>query len=258
MVILAAILRGELQAVILLQYEGHFRFCRVPYGLASAPSAFQKMMAEILQVLPVVQNYLDDLIIYGKTPAEHDSNLKAVLQKLKTAGLVLNENKCNFIKTSLRLLGHIIKADRILPDKEHADVVLNAPPPTDAAALRSFLELVSWYSKFLPSFETIVASMRSCGSETSSYAWTTEAQTSFEEIKQLLVNSPALALFNPNLHIVISTDVSDYRLGAVVAQVQSDGTKKPVAFASHTLSATKQKYSTIKKEALACVWATEK
>ncbi|XP_030595617.1 uncharacterized protein LOC115787179 [Archocentrus centrarchus] len=241
-----------------ITHEGLFRFRRVPYGLASAPSAFQKMMSEILQGLPGVQNYLDDLIIYGKTPAEHDSNLNAVLHKLKTAGLVLNENKCHYRKTSLRFLGHVITADGILPDKEHIDAVLNAPPPTDAAALRSFLGLVSWYSKFLPNFATIVAPMRSCGSGTSNYVWTTEAQKSFEEIKQLLVNSPALALFNPNLRIVISTDASDYGLGAVFAQVQPDGTEKPVAFASRTLSAPEQKYSTVEKEALACVWATEK
>lgn len=99
-----------------ITHDGLFRFCRVPYGLASAPSAFQKMMADILNGLPGVQNYLDDLIVYGNTPAEHDQNLNTVLQKVKEAGLVLNENKCHFRKTSLRFLGHTITADGFLPD----------------------------------------------------------------------------------------------------------------------------------------------
>uniref|UniRef100_A0A669FAM3 Reverse transcriptase domain-containing protein n=1 Tax=Oreochromis niloticus TaxID=8128 RepID=A0A669FAM3_ORENI len=241
-----------------ITHDGLFRFCRVPYGLASAPSAFQKMMAEILKDLPGVQNYLDDLIVYSKSAAEHDQNLSTVLQKLKDAGLVLNENKCHFRKTSLRFLGHVVTADGILPDEEHIDAVLRAPPPSDAVALRSFLGLVSWYSKFLPNFATVVAPMRACANDKNTFTWTSDAQVSFEEVKKLVVNSPALALFDPALRVVISTDASDYGLGAVFAQVQPDGTEKPVAFASRTLSATEQKYSTVEKEAYACVWAAEK
>lgn len=148
----------DLTAFITL--EGLFRFCRVPNDLACAPSTFQKMMADILKGLPGVQNYLKDLIIYSNTPAKHDQNLNTILQKLKEAGLVLNDNKCHFRKPSLRFLGHIITADGILPDQEHVDAVLKVPPPTEAAALRSFLGLVSWYSKFLPNFVTVVAPMR--------------------------------------------------------------------------------------------------
>uniref|UniRef100_A0A8C6V5S1 Gypsy retrotransposon integrase-like protein 1 n=1 Tax=Neogobius melanostomus TaxID=47308 RepID=A0A8C6V5S1_9GOBI len=241
-----------------ITHDGLFRFRRVPYGLASAPSAFQKMMAEILKDIPGVQNYLDDLIVYGKTLQEHDQNLHTVLHKLKEAGLVLNDNKCNFRKPSLRFLGHVITADGILPDQEHIDAVTKAPPPSDAVTLRSFLGLVSWYSKFLPNFATVVAPMRDCANNKDTFKWSSEAQNSFEEVKRLLVNSPALTLFDPALQIVISTDASDYGLGGVFTQVQPDGTEKPVAFASRTLTSTERKYSTVEKEALACVWATEK
>lgn len=96
-------------------------------------------MADILNDLPGVQNYLDDLIFYGNTSAEHDQNLNTVLQKVKEAGLVLNENKCHFRKTSLRFLSHTITADGILPDLDHINAILRAPPPLDAVALRSFL-----------------------------------------------------------------------------------------------------------------------
>ena len=88
--------------------------------------------------------------------------------------------------------------------------------------------------------------------------WTEAAQSSFDEVKQLLIASPALALYDPTLRSVISTDASDYGLGAVFDQIQLDGTEKPVAFASRTLTVTERKYSIVEKEALACVWATEK
>ncbi|KAG1940258.1 retrotransposable element [Pimephales promelas] len=220
---------------------------RVPYGLASAPSAFQKMMATILEGVPGAKNYLDDVIVYGETAEDHDFNLSTVLQKLKESGL-----------TSLRFLGHVISANGILPDREHLNAVREAPPPSDAASLQSFLGLVSWYSKFLPGFATVVAPMRECAKEKGQFSWTPAAQSSFENIKQMLVSSPALAIYDPTLHSIISTDASDYGLGAVFTQVQSDGTEKPVAFASRTLTDAEKKYSIVEKEALACVWATEK
>lgn len=148
-----------------ITHNGLFRFCRVPYGLASAPSAFQKMMATILEGVPGVKNYLDDLIVYGEMVEEHDMTLSTVLQKLKEAGVVLNEKKCNFRQTSLRFLGHTINAKGILPDQEHLDAVRKAPPPSGSASLQSFLGLVSWYSKFLPGFATVVAPMRECAKE---------------------------------------------------------------------------------------------
>ncbi|KAG1952105.1 retrotransposable element [Pimephales promelas] len=241
-----------------ITHDGLFRYCRVPYGLASAPSAFQKMMATILEGVPGAKNYLDDVIVYGETAEDHDFNLSTVLQKLKESGLVLNEKKCNFKQTSLRFLGHVISANGILPDREHLNAVCEAPPPSDAASLQSFLGLVSWYSKFLPGFATVVAPMRECAKEKGQFSWTPAAQSSFENIKQMLVSSPALAIYDPTLHSIISTDASDYGLGAVFTQVQSDGTEKPVAFASRTLTDAEKKYSIVEKEALACVWATEK
>ena len=73
-----------------------------------------------------------------------------------------------------------------------------------------------------------------------------------------LVNSPALSLYNPELPTVVTTDASDYGLRAVLTQIHQDGSEKAVAFASHTLTQTERKYSAVKKEALGCVWATEK
>nr|XP_055067975.1 uncharacterized protein K02A2.6-like [Misgurnus anguillicaudatus] len=241
-----------------ITHDGLFRFCRVPYGLASAPSAFQKMMCTILQDLPNVANYLDDIIIWGRTPEEHERSLQGVMQRLRDAGLQINESKCHFRQTSLQFLGHTVTAQGIQPDKQHLCAILQAPAPTDAVQLRSFLGLLSWYSKFIPNFASVVEPLRACLRKDAEFRWSNEAQDSFSEVRQLLVNSPALALYNPDLPTIISTDASDYGLGAVFSQIHPDKSERTVAFASRTLTTPERKYSTVEKEALACVWAVEK
>lgn len=241
-----------------ITHEGLFRYCRVPYGLASAPAAFQKLMATVLRDVPNVQNYLDDVICYGHTAQVHDTALETVLQRLKKVGLQLNEKKCHFRQTSLKFLGHLVTADGIKPDMEHLQAITQAPPPTDATTLRSFLGMLSWYGKFIPNYATVVEPLRACLRQDAMFEWNAEAQECFLKVKQLLIDSPALALFNPDFPTIISTDASDYGLGAVFTQLHPDHTERTVAFASRTLTPTERKYSTVEKEALACVWAVEK
>ncbi|XDV39047.1 hypothetical protein PO909_008342 [Leuciscus waleckii] len=89
-------------------------------------------------------------------------------------------------------------------------------------------------------------------------SWTEDAQKSFEKVKELIVNSPALAIFDPALRTLVTCDASDYGIGAVLTQIHADGSERTVAFASHSLSAAERKYSIVEKEALACVWAVER
>ncbi|KAI2660383.1 Transposon Ty3-G Gag-Pol polyprotein [Labeo rohita] len=203
-----------------ITHDGLFRFCRVPYGLASAPSAFQKILVTDLQGLPNVANYLHDIILWGHTQTEHDHMLKAVVQRLQDAGLKLNQSKCQFNKTSLRFLGHLMR-------------------------ITSPLFFMHQPQKMSPNSALSLAYYR-------------EAQQCFDVVKSLLVQSPILSLFDPKLPTVVSTDASSYGLGAVLAQIHEDKTERIVAFASRTLSSAERKYSTIEREALACVWAIEK
>lgn len=216
------------------------------------------MLATVLQGLPNVANYLDDVIVWGRTKSEHDHMLKVVLQRIQDAGLQLNDSKCHFNKSSLCFLGHTVSAQGIYPHEGHLSAMLHAPVPNDAHQLRSLLGLLSWYNKFIPNFATVVEPLRACIRQGTEFSWSDEAQKSFSAVKELLLQSPALALFDPNLATVVSTDASDYGLGAVLSQIHENNTERIVAFASRTLSTAERKYSTIEKEALACVWAVEK
>lgn len=100
--------------------------------------------------------------------------------------------------------------------------------------------------------------MRACIRQGSEFSWSDEAQKSLSTVKKLLLQSPALSLFDPNLPTVVLMDASDYGLGAVLSQIHENNTERITAFASRTLSTAERKYSTIEKEALECVWVVEK
>ena len=105
-------------------------------------------MESVLQGISQVSVYLDNILITGQTEAEHLKRLDEVLARLVESGLHLNRNKSIFMDMSY--LGHRIDAERQhrLPDK--AVAVLEASLPQDVAQLKSYLGLLSYYSKFLP------------------------------------------------------------------------------------------------------------
>lgn len=148
-------------------------------------------------------------------------------------------------------------AQGIQPDGDHIAAVLQAPAPTDARKLRSFLGLLSWYNKLISNFATVVEPLRNCIREDTEFCWSEVAQRSFDTVKQLLAHSLALALFNTDLPTIVSTDASDYGLGAILSQIQPNQAEHVTAFASRTLTPAERKYSVVEKEALGCVWAVE-
>ncbi|KAL1254360.1 hypothetical protein QQF64_016589 [Cirrhinus molitorella] len=215
------------------------------------------MMCQILAGQDGVQYYLDDIIVYGDNPELHEKRLQSVLQRLQNCGLKLNVEKCCFRKPELPFLGHVISASGLHPNPDHVLAIQQAPPPHDAQTLRSFLGLAGWYSKFIPNYATLVEPLRALLQKSTGFCWTDEAQEYFNRLKQLITTSPALALFDPSLPTTVTTDASDYGIGAVLTQSHGT-TERTVAFASRTLSDCERKYSATEKEALACVWATER
>ncbi|CAM4643089.1 unnamed protein product [Lepidochelys kempii] len=216
------------------------------------------MMSLILKNQHGVQCYLDDIIMFGNTSEEHDNNLQSVLNCISKTGLKLNRSNCKFRQTELSFLGHTISQAGLKPDSAHIVAISNASPPTDLQTLRSCLVPTAWYAKFIPNYASVIEPLQELLWGSSTLVWTMDAQASFEMVKDLIVHNPVLALFSPTLPTIVTTDASDYELRAVLTQLHEDNTERTVAFASRTLSNAERKYSTVGKEALACVWATEK
>ena len=92
---------------------GKFEYVKVLFRLAQAPAYFQELMTGILKDFPFAIAYLDDIIIFSKTPQEHLSDICMVFEKLKSANLSMKKSKCSFFLKEIQYLGHILSATGI-------------------------------------------------------------------------------------------------------------------------------------------------
>ena len=143
--------------VVVNTHRGLFQYNRLPFGVASAPGIFQRVMECLLKGIPGVVVYLDDILVTGPTEEAHLSALEEVLKRLGEAGLRLKREKCVFLAPSVVYLGHQIDAEGIHPVSEKVKAIQEAPRPTSVSGLKSYLGLLTYYSRFLPNLSTTLA-----------------------------------------------------------------------------------------------------
>ena len=150
-------LDAESQKLVTINtHRGLYQYTRLPFGVASAPSIFQRIMDTILQGMSHVICYLDDILITGRSKAEHLRTLEAVLERLETERLTLKRSKCIFMCKQVEYLGHVVneKGVHTSPDKIRA--IQEAPTPKNVRQLRSLLGLVNYYGKFVPNLAALL------------------------------------------------------------------------------------------------------
>ena len=246
------------ELVTMNTHKGLYRYTRLPFGVASAPAMFQKTMEVVLQGLPNVICYLDDILVTGKTEDEHLANVERVLERLQQYGIQAKKAKCSFLSRSVEYLGHRVDASGLHTTPSKVQAVQKAPRPQNVQELRSFLGLVQYYGKFLPNLATLLHPLNHLLKDGCEWEWTEKCSQAFQAAKTLLVSAPVLAHYNPELPIKMAGDASAYGVGAVISHVFSDGTERPVAFASRTLSPSEQNYSQLEKEALSLVFGIQR
>ena len=90
---------------------GKYEFLVVPFGLAQAPAYFQLLMNKILNGLKFAMMYLDNITIFSKNESQHLEHLEIVFSCLREAGLKMKWSKCDFFKSEIHYLGHLISPE---------------------------------------------------------------------------------------------------------------------------------------------------
>jgi len=211
-------------------------------------------MDQLISGIPYTVAYLDDIVVTGRSKAEHDVNLRQVLGRLQEAGLRLHLAKCEFGVSEVVYLGHRIDANGLHPVQEKVEAIQQAPAPTNLSELRSFLGMINYYARFIQNLSSILEPLNSLMRKNTDWVWKSSQQTAFNKIKLRLLTSPALTHYDPKLPMTLACDASPYGVGAVLSHVYPDGTQRPIGFASRTLNPAERNYSQLDKEALAIVF----
>ena len=242
---------------------GFYECVRMPFGLTNGPATFQQLMESCLGKMHLnwCIIYLDDIIVFSKTPKEHLRRLCGVFRKLREAGLKLKPSKCEFFKDRIAYLGHVVSKAGIETDTKKIQEIVDWPRPVTVTDVRQFLGFTNYYRKFIKGY-TVVAnplnkliSGENAKKKNKKVEWTEDCEKSFCELKKICTQTPVLAYANYEKPFKLTTDASKKGLGAVLSQVGDDGIEKPVAFASRTLSKSEKNYTIHKLEFLALKWS---
>ncbi|XGW20173.1 hypothetical protein V3C99_003753, partial [Haemonchus contortus] len=243
--------------------EGLYQFKVLPFGLASSPAAFQRLMHSVLHSLQgdEVSCYLDDIIVATATKERHMVVLGKVLERLRLEKLKLNPKMCILMEPKVEFLGHVLDKDGLHADPKKISAIREYPTPQTRSELKTFLGMCSYYRKFILRFSKIAAPLHEMTSQGTKFEWTKSRTDAFETLKEALTSTPVLA--QPDIEgarsgarpFCIHTDASYSGVGAVLSQKGDDNFLHPIFFASKGLNKSERNYHITDLEALAVVTA---
>lgn len=238
---------------------GTFAYRRMPFGLCNAPATFQRCMMSIFSdmVGNMIEVFMDDFSVFGKSFKECLEHLGKVLQQCEDSNLVLNWEKCHFMVQEGIVLGHLISAWGIEVDKAKIQVIDKLPPPVTVKGVRSFLGHAGFHRRFIKDFSRISKTLCNLLEKGAPFHFTEECLTAFNTLKEKLVSAPVLTSPDWDYPFELMCDASDHAVGAVLGQ-RKEKRSYVIHYASKTLNEAQLNYATTEKELLAVVFAIDK
>ena len=244
---------------------GKYEFLMVPFGLAQAPAYFQLLMNKVLKGLQFAMTYLDDIIIFSQDESQHLEHLEIVFSHLWEAGLKMKCSKCDFFKSEIHYLGHLISPEGISPLPNKLDSIKHMPAPNSTKEIKQFLGLTGYYRKFVPRFADISRPLTTLTKKDAKFEWTSACQKSFELLKEALCGEPVLKYADTSKPYTLYTDASKYSWAGVLTQPhvttvdgKSTTTDHPFAFVSGLFRGSQLNWAALMKEAFAIYMSIKK
>ena len=216
--------------------QKQLRPVRLPMGLCTSPSIFQRVMRTIMAPFlnKFVHIYIDDCIIYSKTSSEHLEHINLVLKAFEKSGILLNAEKCAFGVKELKYLGFMIsdKGWQILPKRKKEIEEFKAP--RNQKEVKRFIGVVGFLTPCCEKLQFLLDPLHKISGSKSKFKWTEVENEAFENIKRVILNSVMMAYpkEDPSLTLFLSTDSSEIGWGGVLSQVNEKGIECPLGFCS--------------------------
>ncbi len=181
-----------------------------------------------------------------------------MLQTAEDFGITLNEEKCEFAKEEIDFFGHTISKHGIKPSPKKIEAIRRAPRPESKKAVRSFLGMTGYLSKFIPRYSSLTEPLRKLTQKEVNFKWGPREEKEFSDLQNALTSDDTMIFFDPKRPITVRAEASyNEGLSAGLFQTTQRGLQ-PVHFASRTLTDTEKRYSQTEKDALAIRWAKDK
>ena len=231
---------------------GLFHFTVMSFGLANAPSTFERLMENVLRGLQWEECllYMDDIISPCETILQGLEKLDHIFSRLQQANLKLKPSKCVLFQKKVNFLGHVVSEEGIATDPNKISAIEKWPTPRNAKEVRSFLGLCSYYRRFVEGFANLARPLYRLTDKGKKFEWLPDCENAFKTLKNALISAPILGYPVPNDKFVLDTDASDDATGAVLSQVQN-GREVVIAYLGKSLNIHEQNYSVTRKELLA-------
>jgi hypothetical protein len=238
---------------------GIYKMRMLGFGISTAPGIYQQRMQDVIlkdYYLKGCVVYIDDTIVYGKTPEEFLKNLDNVLAAMARFNVRLKPAKCSFGGQEVVFLGHRIAEKEYGLTMDRKQSILNMALPSTVTHVRSFVGMANFFRNFVPSLSTVMGPLTDLtkGTKKGKIQWTEEADVAFQRTKEAILNATELAWINETDQLILYTDASDVGIGAVLVQVQ-DEVEKPIRFLSQKLSDVASRWTVTEKECYALFYA---
>jgi hypothetical protein len=236
-----------------------YQWKRMIMGFKNAPSIFQRAIEQVLSdfIGSACVVYVDDILVFGKTGAEHDLNLEHILERLSTYGIKTNKEKWVYKKSSIEYLGMIVTENSIKPKFDNTEPIRNYPIPKNIKDVQRFLGLMNYYRVFIPACSKITEPLSRLIKKNEKFIWGEEQNIAFRKCKEELLNEKVLRLADFGKPFILYTDASDMAVGCILSQKDNCGNEFVIAYGSRTLKSAEAKYSITEKECLGLVYAIE-
>jgi hypothetical protein len=222
------------------------------FGLTNAPAYFMYLMNSVFmnELDKFVVVFIDDILIYSKSEAEHAKHLRIVLQRLRDHKLYAKFSKCEFWLDSVKFLGDTISNDGISVDPSKVQEIMDWKPPKSVHQIRSFLGLADYYRRFIPDFSRIAKPMTELLKKGVKFVWSEECDQAFHTLRKHLTSAPVLTQPDMSKPFEVFYDASGTGLGCVLMQEN-----RVIAYASRALRPHEMNYPTHDLELAAVVHA---
>lgn len=190
------------------------------------------IFSDILDVFVIV--YLDDILVFSSTLADHRVHVATVLTRLREHNLYAKLSKCLFDQDIVEFLGHSVSSFGISPLPDKVSSVMSWPTPVNVKHVQQFIGFTNYYRRFIANYSLLATPLTNLTKKDTPFIWSEACDQSFAALKSAISSGPVLRHADPDLPFTLETEASNFAMGAVFYQPAANDSDilHPVAFFS--------------------------